>query len=276
MAPPLFGLRWVPEAQLRPLRYLPSPPREPPDQPSPSLDPSHKLHHSVRSLTVRLADAEESVRQKSEQIRWLKEMTKDDSRRARVSRWMSGPLLRVFSAWKRVVRRSVRESLNALELQLNEGNSRHRELQAQCDELMRDSGVLTAALERFYRLAHTERLHANRQLLFRRWASKRQRLRTRGPTAAEAFSTLRSATARSRHLRHLNARGHQRTQRRLMSRWLRALHAHSTQQLPLRRGVELQRLLAVRWTMRWLRGYARRSAAISRASSLMILPSRRG
>eukprot|EP00966_Prymnesium_polylepis_P162321 3751664-Prymnesium_polylepis.1 len=109
MAPPLFGLRWVPDAQLRPLRYLPNPDAGgdgdelayPPTTPTPTTaaypadGASHKLQQSVRSLTMRLADAEESARQKSEQIRWLKEMTKDDARRARVSRWMSGPCAHV-------------------------------------------------------------------------------------------------------------------------------------------------------------------------------------
>ena len=103
-AEPMYGLRWIPDGQLRPLRYLPSPQqravdaaephtRDLPPAPSPRQQTQH-----VRLLTQRLADAEESVRQRSEQIRWLKEMTKDETRRARVSRWMSGPVLRVFAA----------------------------------------------------------------------------------------------------------------------------------------------------------------------------------
>ena len=117
MSEPVFGLRWIPDGSLRPLRYLPSPQqraaaaepdlaRDVPPAPSPLQQTQH-----LRLLTQRLADAEESVRQRSEQIRWLKEMTKDDTRRARVSRWMSGPLLRVFAAWKRCVRESVRSAL---------------------------------------------------------------------------------------------------------------------------------------------------------------------
>ena len=98
MSEPVFGLRWIPDGSLRPLRYLPSPQQRAAAEGSggtaepggardllPAPSPLQQTQH-LRLLTQRLADAEESVRQRSEQIRWLKEMTKDDARRARVSR----------------------------------------------------------------------------------------------------------------------------------------------------------------------------------------------
>ena len=177
-AAPLFGLRWVPDSSLRPLRYLPnasaglgagvgaaasgsaaSSDRAPdwlrggasssnatltpraragaavtpsrsgagasadgaPDTYGDSAGGAHKLQMSLRMLTQRLSEAQESVRQKSEQIRWLKEMTKDDASRARVSRWMRGPLLRVFNAWKRCVRDSARTALEDLSAEASRG-----------------------------------------------------------------------------------------------------------------------------------------------------------
>ena len=94
---PLFGLRWVPDGALRPLRYLPNPAADE-LRPSSAAAPSPgtpketstsealRLHQSVRALSQRLEEAQETVRQKSEQIRWLKEMTKDEARRTRVAR----------------------------------------------------------------------------------------------------------------------------------------------------------------------------------------------
>ena len=149
---PLLGLRWVPDSQLRPLRYIPTPPRTPaasssPPQPSAEevLTPAH-LQSKVRLLKQRLGDTEDAVRQKTEQIRWLKEMTKTDARRARVNRWMSGPLVRVFVAWRRAVREAVRGRREDLEEERDGATERARALQKECDEQLRENGVLQAAI----------------------------------------------------------------------------------------------------------------------------------
>ena len=84
---PLFGLRWVPDAQLRPLRYLPSPanlaehlsPRsakadsaQTPAPRDPHGEAATPMNARLRDLTARLEQVQDVVRQKSEQIRWLK------------------------------------------------------------------------------------------------------------------------------------------------------------------------------------------------------------
>ena len=275
MAPPLFGLRWVPDAQLRPLRYLPNPhPNDDEDDgsevPTYATDgPSHKLHQSVRSLTMRLADVEESVRQKSEQIRWLKEMTKDDDRRARVSRWMSGPLLRVFAAWKRVTRNAIRSSLEDLEAQLKESTARQREVQAQCDDLIRECGVLTVALERFYHVAAVDRQRANLRCSFRRWGATRLHVRTHRRADAAPFAKLRSEAARAGILERMSGRGLERARRRELCRALRLLQASGVRAKPRRRRAEgLHELLAARAALRLLRQHALRATALARAVRL--------
>ena len=215
---PLFGLRWVPDEQLRPLRYLPAAylpgqSRVPAQagggggkggdddwwrgatassssraaaSPSPSPGPAEasfevgassasalKLQQSVRVLTQRLSEAQESVRQKSEQIRWLKEMTKDDASRARVARWMRGPLLRVFLAWKRCVREAALAALDDLRGEVSSAKAREHELQAKGDDLSRDHAVLQAALDHFFDAALANRAKARLRVCWRRWAVTR-------------------------------------------------------------------------------------------------------
>ena len=212
---PLFGLRWVPDEQLRPLRYLPAAylpghSRVPAQDAgggggggdddwwrgaaassssraaasaSPSPGPAEasfevgassasalKLQQSVRVLTQRLSEAQESVRQKSEQIRWLKEMTKDDASRARVARWMRGPLLRVFLAWKRCVREAAHAALDDLRGEVSSAKAREHELQAKGDDLSRDHAVLQAALDHFFDAALANRAKARLRVCWRRWA----------------------------------------------------------------------------------------------------------
>lgn len=174
--PPLFGLRWVPDAQLRPLRYLP------PALPVPAavagdedgVPTPLRMQQQVRSLQARLAAAEERVAQKSEQVRWLKEMTKLESRRHRVSRWMSGPLLRVFGGWRRVVREAKRKALAEAEAAAAEGSIHARQLQLECDELLAEHGTLSLSLEAHLRRATRDRTAAGLARLFRRWRSLRQ------------------------------------------------------------------------------------------------------
>ena len=201
---PLFGLRWVPDSSLRPLRYLPNPSASPagsewwqahtplprgttttaaentssPDRgestPGGGDDrEAMKLRQSNRSLTQRLGEAQESVRQKVEQIRWLKEMTRDDASRARVARWMRGPLLRIFMAWKRVVRDSVKRALDDVQAEFAAASQRHRELQARCDDLSREHAVVQVALEHYYTKAHRKRQNKQLEACFRRWAPLR-------------------------------------------------------------------------------------------------------
>ena len=205
---PLFGLRWVPDSQLRPLRYLPNPhaspagsdwwmpqatprtggslgssareteeTRERPVQSPPSSveveSDGVKLRQSVRALTQRLAEAQDSVRQKVEQIRWLKEMTKDDASRARVARWMRGPLLRVFVAWKRVVADTTRRALSDLQSEFASSTTRHRELQARCDDLSREHAMLQAAIEHYFKAAGAARSKRQLEASWRRWAPLR-------------------------------------------------------------------------------------------------------
>ncbi|KOO32704.1 hypothetical protein Ctob_006517 [Chrysochromulina tobinii] len=158
---PLFGLRWVPDEQLRPLRYLPA-----------AYLPGQS-RQSVRVLTQRLSEAQESVRQKSEQIRWLKEMTKDDASRARVARWMRGPLLRVFLAWKRCVREAALAALDDLRGEVSSAKAREHELQAKGDDLSRDHAVLQAALDHFFDAALANRAKARLRVCWRRWAVTR-------------------------------------------------------------------------------------------------------
>ena len=287
MSTPLFGLRWVPDAQLRPLRYLPNPhatdfddaggsdqrPRSPGSarrSPASGTDgASHRLQQSVRSLTLRLADAEESVRQKSEQVRWLKEMTKDDARRARVSRWMNGPLLRVFAAWKRVVRNTIRSTLGDLEAQVATTTARQRALERDCDELTRESAVLQQALERFFRIALDDRVRANVRSALRRWGSLRQRMRRRKSHAAAAFEKLRLEAARGRILRHLGSRGIDRARRGLMRAALRALHDFATRAVvSTERLTMLRRRTVPRAAFISLRSYARQRRLCARAVAL--------
>lgn len=219
---PLFGLRWVPDSQLRPLRYLPNPQASPsgsdwwvsqttpraataststtataaavtsrPERPSEAATPTSdaeatRLRQSVRTLTQRLGEAHESVRQKVEQIRWLKEMTKDDASRARVARWMRGPLLRVFVAWKRLVRDSVHRSLVDLQSEFASSTQRHRELQARCDDLSREHAVLQAALEHFFGAAQSARGRQQMARCWRRWAPLRLEVAGRHKGGANA------------------------------------------------------------------------------------------
>lgn len=189
---PLFGLRWVPDSQLRPLRYMPSSTpmrgdddeswRNPPNSvhtpsgPAPKEEGAitQKLQQDVRMLTQRLTEAQESVRQKVEQIRWLKEMTKDDASRARVARWMRGPLLRVFQAWKREVRHSTRRALEDLQVEHDANAARGRELQARCDDLSREHAVLQVALEHYFGVALAERERRQVAACWRRWVPLRR------------------------------------------------------------------------------------------------------
>ena len=191
---PLLGLRWVPDSQLRPLRYIPTPPRTPAassSSPQPSaeevLTPAH-LQSKVRLLKQRLGDTEDAVRQKTEQIRWLKEMTKTDARRARVNRWMSGPLVRVFAAWRRAVREAVRGRREDLEEERDGATERARALQKECDEQLRENGVLQAALEVFFRRAHDKRVALGVRRAWRALACRRTVLHKRGraPSAARS------------------------------------------------------------------------------------------
>ena len=208
---PLFGLRWVPDAQLRPLRYLPNalnaaPTSDPNwwrsrqegrDTEKDTVTPqrksatpgtvadespvgagsaaaaSVKLQQSVRILTQRLTEAQEAVRQKSEQIRWLKEMTRDDASRLRVARWMRGPLLRVFLAWRRCVRESQRRALDDLTAELSSHSSRQRELQVQSDDLTREHAVLQTAIEHYFNAAIVQRGRRRLAECWRRWAPLR-------------------------------------------------------------------------------------------------------
>ena len=239
MSEPVFGLRWIPDGSLRPLRYLPSPQqraaaegpggtaeglggaRDLPPAPSPLQQTQH-----LRLLTQRLADAEESVRQRSEQIRWLKEMTKDDARRARVSRWMSGPLLRVFAAWKRCVRETVRAAHSTLQQELSEGAVLQREVQGRCDEMMREQLVLRAVLEHFFDSALQRRNTAALATALRRWGLQRTRLRRRLPyRERRAFGRLCDAVALQRWVRRLTRSATTRAARTRVRAGLRAWRA---------------------------------------------------
>ena len=213
---PLFGLRWVPDSQLRPLRYLPNPQASPaaslastatgadgsewwlragasaaaarggsPARARAATTPSEaesaaassaarQLHQNVRMLQQRLSEAHESVRQKVEQIRWLKEMTKDDASRSRVARWMRGPLLRVFSAWRKCVRDAQRRALDDLQTEQLLQTARQKHLQARCDDLAREHAVLQVALEHFFRHARARRAAKQVRACWRRWAPLRR------------------------------------------------------------------------------------------------------
>lgn len=271
---PLFGLRWVPDSQLRPLRYMPAANLPASSRPShrdsdrddsdwwrgrPAASPvaplgdatadevgassasALKLQQSVRVLTQRLSEAQESVRQKSEQIRWLKEMTKDDASRARVARWMRGPLLRVFTAWKRCVRDSSRAALDDLNGELASANARHKELQAKCDELSRDHAVLQAALDHFFDASLKARARGRLLACWRRWTPLRLQVRgwsrtlgeavhglpaRRGAAQARAFAALRRHARIAGTLGLLAARltdRRERLARRRAFRWLHKL-----------------------------------------------------
>ena len=150
-----------------------------------------KLQQHIRVLNQRLGEAHESVRQKVEQIRWLKEMTKDDASRARVARWMRGPLLRVFLGWKRVVRESTKRALAELQDEATTRSTRHGELQARCDELARDHAVLHAVLDHTLAAAVRRRLEGRLLECFRRWAPLRRAVgaqhAARAPLARRTF-----------------------------------------------------------------------------------------
>ena len=269
---PLFGLRWVPDSQLRPLRYLPNPNATPtapssrqqmrPPQPPPPQTPvaatpgavpyepqtreidtaaTHKLQQSVRVLTQRLAEAQESVRQKVEQIRWLKEMTKDDASRARVARWMRGPLLRVFLAWKRCVHDSVRHAFDELQAEHDMHLARRRELEARCDDVSRDHAVLQAALEHYFHQAQKARLRKRLRECWRRWsplckfvaagATHVSRVARGGPMAARgvveavrALHTLRAYARAGRQADGLALRASQRLTARVTRSAFGRLH----------------------------------------------------
>lgn len=305
---PLFGLRWVPDSSLRPLRYLPnasaglgagpgagtgagagasgcgsssdraadwlrggssttamltprakagpamSPSRSrvgasadgAPDTYGDSASGAHKLQMSLRMLTQRLSEAQESVRQKSEQIRWLKEMTKDDASRARVSRWMRGPLLRVFNAWKRCVRDSARMALEDLSAEVETNTARHRELQARCDDLTREHAVLQAALEHFFRDATLARRRASLLASWRRWQPLRHVVVARAPTARRSAAAGRSVAASG-------------------GRYVAAGAASGTVL-----GVRARQAVASRHAIRMLRAHARHSGALLAIEQKMI------
>ena len=208
---PLFGLRWVPDGALRPLRYLPNPNtggaggeerrrrRTEDDEEeegvgeSPARTP--QLQQSVRALTERLDEANESVRQKSEQIRWLKEMTKDEARRSRVARWLRGPLLRVFTAWKRCVREAMQRALRELQRESDARAARQRELQAASDEMSREHAVLQCALGSYFAAAQRARTGARLAEAFRRWAPLRRRVVAAGAAARRAAAAAAAAAA---------------------------------------------------------------------------------
>ena len=283
MSEPVFGLRWIPDGSLRPLRYLPSPQqraaaegpggttegpggaRDLPPAPSPLQQTQH-----LRLLTQRLADAEESVRQRSEQIRWLKEMTKDDARRARVSRWMSGPLLRVFAAWKRCVRETVRSAHSTLQQELSEGAVLQREVQGRCDEMMREQLVLRAVLEHFFDSALQRRNTAALATALRRWGLQRTRLRRRLPyRERRAFGRLCDAVALQRWVRRLTRSATTRAARTRVRTGLRAwARLLASRQL----GARVARLSCdgpLRAALRRLRRAARRAALLQRACALL-------
>ena len=283
MSEPVFGLRWIPDGSLRPLRYLPSPQqraaaegpggttegpggaRDLPPAPSPLQQTQH-----LRLLTQRLADAEESVRQRSEQIRWLKEMTKDDARRARVSRWMSGPLLRVFAAWKRCVRETVRSAHSTLQQELSEGAVLQREVQGRCDEMMREQLVLRAVLEHFFDSALQRRNTAALATALRRWGLQRTRLRWRLPyRERRAFGRLCDAVALQRWVRRLTRSATTRAARTRVRTGLRAwARLLAARQL----GARVARLSCdgpLRAALRRLRRAARRAALLQRACALL-------
>ena len=283
MSEPVFGLRWIPDGSLRPLRYLPSPQqraaaegsggtaegpggaRDLPPAPSPLQQTQH-----LRLLTQRLADAEESVRQRSEQIRWLKEMTKDDARRARVSRWMSGPLLRVFAAWKRCVRETVRAAHSTLQQELSEGAVLQREVQGRCDEMMREQLVLRAVLEHFFDSALQRRNTAALATALRRWGLQRTRLRRRLPyRERRAFGRLCDAVALQRWVRRLTRSATTRAARTRVRTGLRAwARLLAARQL----GARVARLSCdgpLRAALRRLRRAARRAALLQRACALL-------
>ena len=282
MSEPVFGLRWIPDGSLRPLRYLPSPQQRaaaegpggsamgPPSHdlpPAPS--PLQQTQH-LRLLTQRLADAEESVRQRSEQIRWLKEMTKDDARRARVSRWMSGPLLRVFAAWKRCVRESVRAAHSALQQELSEGAARQREVQARCDEMMREQLVLRAVLEHFFDSTLQRRNTAALAAALRRWGLQRKRLRRRLPyRERRAFGRLCAAVALQRWERRLTRSATTRAARTRVRAGLRAWTRLLAARQDGARVARLSRDWPLRAALRRLRRGAWRAALLQRACALL-------
>jgi len=200
--PPLFGLRWVPDAQLRPLRYLPDAPPligggdndDDADGPPTPL----ALQQQVRALTKRLAEAEERVGRKGEQIRWLKEMTRLESRRSRVSRWMSGPLLRVFCAWRRAVRESRRVALVSAEAEWAAAAARERALQAECEALAAEHAVCSLSLDHHLRARFDSRCRRNLTFCFRRWAALRPMGARAGTAAAlRALGFLRANVDRA-------------------------------------------------------------------------------
>ena len=261
---PLFGLRWVPDSQLRPLRYLPNPQAQTPgglytpSRPAPGsresvgtvtgarggggatggaeadgAEPTTvKLQQHVRVLTQRLSEAQESVRQKVEQIRWLKEMTKDDASRARVARWMRGPLLRIFLAWKRCVRDTVRRALDELQSEHASHTTRHRELEVRCDDLSREHAVLQRALDHYFKAALIERERARVTECWRRWAPLRQSAGLSGSLASgRGGPTARRAATAAHALRMLHA--HARVSKRASGLARRALHRHDVRSMRL-------------------------------------------
>ena len=64
---------------------------------------------------------------------------------------MRGPLLRVFTAWRRCVSDSVRRALVDMQSECASGTMRLKELQARCDDLSLEHAVLQVALEHFFR-----------------------------------------------------------------------------------------------------------------------------
>ena len=288
----MMGLRWIPDGALRPLRYLPSPkaraaagisggtvePGGAPDMPQmPSSMPGTPMMPSpvqqtkhLRLLTQRLADAEESLRQRSEQIHWLKEMTKDDGRRAGVSRWLSGPLLRVFAAWKRCVRETIRAAHSTLQQELSEGAVRQREAQGRCDELMREQLVTRAVLEHFFDCALQRCNTTALATAVRRWGLLRTRLRRRLPyRERRAFGRLCDAVALQRWVRRLTRSATARAARTRMRTGLRAWARLLAARGLAVRAHRLTRTGPMRAALRRLRRAARRAALLQRAHALL-------
>jgi hypothetical protein len=151
----------------------------------------------VRALTKRLAEADERVQQKSEQVRWLKEMTKLEARRPHLGRWINGPILRAFNGWKRMVREARREALSLATLAAAAAETRARELQSECDLLFSEHSAQALTLDYFLQGMIRARVAGRVRGCFRRWAALRPVGQlAAAAAAARAMGTMRALAAR--------------------------------------------------------------------------------
>ena len=168
MDPPLFGLRWVPDAQLRPLRYVPASAVDPHSICS-AADRGVDSALGVASLAPTAAALEEAVHSKSAQISWLKDVARGDARRLAAGPRPPKSLQRVFHAWYRYVRTVVREALMACRAEVMAGERHMMQLQADCDRMRAEQAVMQVALNSVFAKARHHALRLAFRAAFRRW-----------------------------------------------------------------------------------------------------------